>query len=129
IAPFAYGGPGWVPLAGNWDGNAGSRVLVHAAASGGSAGGGGAAGGNDVTLTAGGPLIVGTGAGEGIAAGVATVDLNVAGAAENPGSAITAAGLRLRGVGAFALEQGNDVTTFAAATAGGPVHFTDVNDL
>ncbi len=84
--------------------------------------------GNDLTVLTGGLLTLGTGAGQGITATGATVDLNAAGLTENTGSIIAAGSLRLRGTGTFLLEQANDVDTIAAAVTGS-LSFTDADDL
>src|SRR5262249_19788618 len=118
---FAYGAGSWIPLAGNWDGNAGSRVSAGSVIPG--------ASGADVTLSAGGLLTIATGGGTGITATGATIDLLTSGAVETPGSVLTAANLRLRGVGAFDLGQANRIDTLAAGTAGGPLGFNDANNL
>jgi hypothetical protein len=76
-------------------------------------------GGNNVMLATGaGLLTIGAGAGEGITATGATVDLPVGGVAEGANSVVTAAGLRLEGTGTFTLTQANAVSTLAASVTG-----------
>jgi large repetitive protein len=85
---------------------------------------------DNVTLTAGGLITIGTGAGQDIVVGSATVTLNAAsgGVLENAGSVIVADQLLLTGTGTFTLAQGNDVNTLAADIAGS-LTFVDVDDL
>src|SRR5262249_51270481 len=70
--------------------------------------------GHNVTLTVGGLLTVGSGAGEDMTATGATVDIIAASTTEGAGSIITAANLRLQGAGTFTLTQANQVATLAA---------------
>jgi hypothetical protein len=120
VTPFGYGAPHWTPVAGDW---LPTKVLPPHTVS-------VTSGGSDVTLTTGGLLTLGTGAGEGITAGGATVDINSGGgASEKASSVITASNLRLRGNGAFVLQQGNNFNTVALATTGGPVGVTDTLSL
>jgi hypothetical protein len=86
--------------------------------------------GQNVTLTiSGGSLAVGSGAGEGITAAGATVDLQAAGIAEGANSVITSGSLRLQGSGVFTLTQNNVVSSLAANTSGGALSFTDTTNL
>src|SRR5262249_15894491 len=71
---------------------------------------------------------IGTGAGQGINVGAATVVLiSGAGVTEQTGSTITAASLLLQGSGSFQLQQGNAVGTLAAST-NGPITLPDTAD-
>jgi mucin-19 len=83
---------------------------------------------NSGVIIAAGALTIGTGAGQDISAGTATVDLNVAGATEGAGSVITAGSLRLQGTGNFTLTEANDVNTIAA-NINGTLNYTDTDDL
>src|SRR5205823_12847569 len=89
--------------------------------------------GNNLTVTASGTLTIGMGASEGILAAGKTVTLNASGIMEMSGSIITAANLRLFGVGpatgvAFLLDQPNVVSTFAALVSGA-VNYHNNSDL
>jgi hypothetical protein len=117
--PFAFGGPNVVPVAGDW---LPSKPPLRRTAS-------VTSGGSNVSLVTAGPLVVGTGAGEGIVAGGATVDLFTAGVLERANSAVSTTNLRLQGNGWFLLQQGNHLATLAANTSGGPVAVTDLDGL
>ncbi|MFO0880916.1 MAG: autotransporter-associated beta strand repeat-containing protein [Gemmataceae bacterium] len=71
-----------------------------------------------VTLTTGGLLTLGSGAGEDVSLGNATLDLFTAGATQASGSIVSATALRLRGTGVYALTQGNLVDVLACQFVG-----------
>jgi len=81
-----------------------------------------------VILSSSGVLTIGDGGEDDITAPVGTVDLTVAGVAEETGSIVAAADLRLRGTGTFALTQDTRVGTLAAAILG-PLSYTDADDI
>src|SRR5262249_44156377 len=83
---------------------------------------------NNATITTGGLLTIGAGAGEDISANASTVDINAAGISEGVGSIITASKLRFQGTGTFTLTQANNVATLAANTTG-TVKYTDADSL
>jgi autotransporter-associated beta strand protein len=75
-------------------------------------------GGHNLTLTTLGSLTIGSGAGQGITATGAVVDLNGAGTSEGTGSVLSAGSLRLQGTGTFSLANSNNIGSLAAATQG-----------